>query len=493
MNASSSRSGGKLPQFVRHLKPRLTLFDKTGLDADTIRALYMLIAAVMGGVVWANITGGIAMTGYLKELGASDFVYGLFIALPPLANAFQFLASYWMEKTLKRRQLFLISGLIQRSIWLPFALVPFIIPMSQPQLRLWSCVVFAMVSAAMAPLMNVSFFSICADVVPMRIRARYFATRSSISTFMGFVVGIVVGLLLDRVQGFKGYAIVFSIAAVLGVLDICCFFFMKFPEMKKPERQSNIIAMMRHVLSDKSYMKIVLCMTAWCFSVQLCAPYFNVYMREGMEMTNLQITLYGQVVSSIMLIIFVRRWARAMDSYGNKPILRVAACLTAFMPFMFFWVGPGMLHIVFLAHALSGATYCAIDLSAQNLFMGQAREQNKSMYFAVYFIFTQLLGLSLGSTTGGFLLDNVLIHVERAGVAFGGIAITRYNWLFLISWILRISVALFMMPMIVESEASQVSAMLATVRGNARLKLRLLRGAFQRKITYRSKKKESIE
>lgn len=472
----------------RNIRLRFSLFDKTGLSSDRIRTLYLLIAGVMGGVVWANITGGIAMTGYLRELGVSDFLYGLIIALPSLANAFQFLASYWMEKTLKRRQLFLVTGLIQRSVWLPFAFVPFIVPMAYPQLRLWTCVICVMVSAGMGPFMNVSFYSICSDVVPMRIRARYFATRSSISTFMGLVVGIVIGILLDKIPGFTGYAIVFSIAVLFGVFDICCFFFMKLPEMEKPENRSGIFSMMRRVLKDKSYMKIVFCMTAWCFAVQLCAPYFNVYMRENMQMTNLQITLYGQVISSIMLIFFVGRWARAMDTYGNKPILRVASCLTAFMPFLFVFAGRGMLYMVFVANALSGATYCAIDLSAQNLFMGEAQGENKSMYFAVYFIFTQLFGLSLGSTAGGFLLDNVLFRMEEIGASLFGTPLSRYNWLFLISWVLRLSVSLLMMPMIIEASSKSVSVMLRAVRENTRTKLKAFRGAFLRKMRFKKVK-----
>lgn len=472
---------GRLTLNWRGIRHRFSLFDKTGLEADTIRTLYLLIAGVMGGVIWMNVTGGIAMTGYLKELGASDFVYGIIIALPPLANSFQFIASYWMEKTLKRRQLFLVAGLIQRCIWLPFAFVPFIVPMSYPQLRLWSCIVCVIVSAGMAPLMNVAFYSICDDVVPMRIRARYFATRSSIATFAGLVVGILVGVLLDRVPGFTGYTIVFTIAAVVGIMDICSFFFMKLPEMRKPEHHANIFAMMKRVLMDKSYMKIVLSMTAWCFAVQLCAPYFNVYMRENMLMSNLEITIYGQVVASVLLILCVGRWARAMDAYGNKPVLRIASIFPAIMPFIFFATGKGMLYMVFIANAVTGAAYCAIDLGAQNLFMGQAQSSNKSMYFAVYFIFTQLLGLSLGSATGGWLLDNVLFRAEALNLHFMGVPLSRYNWLFLVSCVLRLCVSLFMFRMIVEAESRSVRHVLMSARHTSATKWRLFVQALRRR------------
>jgi hypothetical protein len=480
MNAQSERRNRVFINW-RNIRHRFSLFDKTGLEPDTIRILYLVIAGVMGGVVWGNITGGIAMTGYMKELGASDFVYGLVIAMSPLANAFQFIASYWMEKTLKRKQMFLVAGFIQRVIWLPFAVVPFIVPMSQPQLRLWSCIVCVIVSAGMAPFMNVSLFSMWADVIPMRIRARYFATRSSISTFVGLIIGIVTGVLLDGIPGFTGYAIVFSIAAGCGIFDICCFIFMKMPPMKKPEKTANVIEMMKRVLKDRAYMKIVLSMTLWCFAVQLAAPYFNVYMRDNMLMTNLQITIYGQVISSILLIAFVGRWARSMDAFGDKPVLRASSFLTAFMPFLFFWAGKDRLYMAFVANALSGATYCAIDISAQNLFMGKAQGENKSMYFAVYFIFTQLFGLSLGSTAGGWLLDNVLFRLEDLRLSLIGVPLSRYNWLFLISWILRVCVSLLIMPTIVDPESKSVSFMLESWRRGGALQWRQFRNALHRK------------
>ena len=76
---------------------RLWSFDTRGLDRDQIRTLYLIIIAVFGGTSWKNITTGVAMTGYLKALGMSDFLYGVVVALPSVTNAFQFLVSYMME------------------------------------------------------------------------------------------------------------------------------------------------------------------------------------------------------------------------------------------------------------------------------------------------------------------------------------------------------------------------------------------------------------
>lgn len=444
---------------------RFDLFDKNGLDPDTIKNLQLLIISVMGGVIWSNITNGVAMAGYMKDLHASDFLYGAVFSLLPVFNAFQFFASYRMERTLKRKRMFLVSGFIQRLIWLPFAFIPFILPMEQAQLRLAAAVLCIAVSAGAAPFMNVSFYSLCADVVPMRIRGRYFATRSRISTLAGMMVGLLVGLLLDSIPGFAGYCVVFCIAAVAGTLDVSCFLLMPMPEMRATPEKTGMFKMLRHVVTDRHYMPLVLSMTVWNFSVQSASPYFNVYMRDFLGLPNMTIMLIGQIANNVFLILFVNKWGRAMDTFGNKAVLCVAAFLTSFMPLIAAMPGESTIVWLLLANCLSGATYCAIDLSAQNLFMGQAREGNKSMYFAVYFLFTQLLGLALGSTVGGFLLDNVFAPLEALGATVFGAPMSRYNYLFVFSFILRLATVLFLLTRVRETEGQPVSALTRRIAG----------------------------
>ena len=440
-----------IPRFNR----RIQLFDEHGLDQDTIRTLRLMIGGVAGGVVWFNIMNGVAISGYIKALGASDFMYGLIMALPPLANAFQVLASYILERTCKRRQMILMFGLIQRLIWIPFGLIPFFIPSTALSLRIWSAVVMVLVSSLSGPFINVAFYSICSDVIPMRIRGRYFAVRSRISTLVGMAFGFAIGALLDALPGYTGYGVVFTIAGLAGSLDILSYTLMRLPPMHPPAAATGLTQMIKPVLRDKKYMRMVLALTAWMFSVQIVAPYFNVYMLENMRMTNFEITVSGQIVSSLFLVLVVSRWGVALDSYGSRPVLLVGAFLTSFSPFFWTLIGPRMVWAVALVNMLSGATYVAIDLGAQNLFMAQSKEDNRSMYIALYFFFTQLVGLAVGSAVGGWLLDNVMYHVETYQLNLLGTPISRYNALFALSGVLRLLTVFFLFPRIHEEGAAK--------------------------------------
>ncbi len=449
-----------------NVKEKFRVIDQRGLTQESVRTMRLLILAVMGGMVWANVTNGIAFTGYWKELGVSDTVYGVILALPSIANAFQFLASYYMEKTRKRKKIFIVSGLIQRVAWIPFALVPYIIPMGAAQLRIWIAGMLVFASAAMMPFMNVAFFSICDDVIPIKIRGSYFAARSRVSTVTALVVGILIGMLLDAMPGMPGYSVAFMISGVMGTFDICCFLFMKLPPMREMPKRNPMFSMVKTVLADKQYMRVVTLSTVWIFAIMICAPYFNVYMQGVMKMSSLQITLYTQVAGNLALILVVTRWGHALDRFGSKPVIMVGGFFVAIMPLFWLVIGIGNYIPVILLNMLSGATWCAYDLGAQNLFMGQAQGENKSMYFAVYFMFTQLLGSAFGSFAGGWLLDNVLLRLEPLDMSLMGWTLTRYNYLFLLSGLLRLAVLFVFVPRVIEAGAASARTLLGGMWGS---------------------------
>ncbi len=479
----------------RAFKRRVHLFDETGLDGSTIQILRLMISAVAFGIVWTNVTTGVALTGYLKELGATDTLYGLVFALPALANAFQFLCSYMLERTLKPRKMILISGLIQRLIWVPIAFIPFFIPSSNAALRLTAAVVMALVSSSMAPFVNVSFYTI-ATTVPMRIRGRYFATRSRVSTLVGLVIGLLIGVLLDALPGFTGYAVVFSLAGVFGALDILCYLRMKELPMTAGEKREGLLPMLLQVLKDKAYMRTVLVLSAWLFTVQMTSPYNNVYARSVLSISNFGIILTGQVASNLFLVLFISRWGRAIDSYGNRPVLLVSAFLAALYPLMWTRMAANSfftLPLIFFSNAFSGGVYCAVDLTLQNLFMGGAREKNRSMYFAVYFLFSQLFGMALGSTVGGFLLDNVFSGVDRAAILLAGAPFTRYNALFVLGGIARMGVVLLLLVRLREENSKRVEDLLAGGRVALQYRVHALRAFFIRKKLRREYEREMFE
>ena len=371
------------------------LFDGMGLENDTVRSLKLMILGVAFGTISFNINGGISMTGYLKALGASDFTFGLLYAIGPLAAPMQLLVSYMLERTKKRRAIFLVGGIIQRMSWLPFGLVPFFVPMEQPVLRIWIASLFLMISAVLISSVNVPFFSLAADIVPMNIRGSYFALRSRIATMFAVVGGIATAWFLDTFTGFSSYAFVFTLSAVMGTLDIVCFFWVKFPPMaessgssESPGHSEKFTHMMAGVFKNKKYMKFIVFMMLWQFSVNMAGPFYLVYLKNVVNLSNTLITALVQILPSVCSIIFVRRWGRAIDSHGNKTIMQVANGILCVVSFIWVFVSDNAFALVFIviAQFAGGCIAAGFDIGVNNIMLGQAPKENRSMYIAVYFM-----------------------------------------------------------------------------------------------------------
>ena len=438
---------------------RFELFDETGLGAHTVKSLKLVILAVAFGMVSFNINGGIPMTGYLKELGADDFTFGLLYAIGSLAAPVQLLASYLLERTRERRKLFMVCGIIQRMVWLPFGCVPFFVPFGMTGLRIWMASLFLLVSGVLTPFVNVTFFSLAADLIPMHIRGSYFAVRSRIMTIFGVAGGILTAWFLDTFSGFSGYALVFALSALMGTLDILCFLGVRFPPMAAPENPGGgerFSRMALEVIKNTRYMKFVALMMLWFFSCNLSTPFYLVYMRNTLLFGNTVITVLAQILPSVCSILIVRRWGRAIDAHGNKTVMQLTNGILCLAPFL--WVltanrAAAPVLVVFIM-LLQGCLLAGFEIGSMNIMLGQAPQQNRSMYIAFYFMLTQTVGIGLGNAVGGWLLDNVFSVLEQMDFAIFGARMTRYNYLFATTALLRVAVIYFALPRLINEEGN---------------------------------------
>lgn len=436
----------------------MELFDTHGLESHTIKSLKLLIYAVAFGVIQFNIVNGIAMAGYLRSLGVSDFIFGLLFAIGPILSPLQLVASYVLERTQQRKKLFIGFGLLQRLIWLPFGLVPFFIPMEQLTLRIWMVSLFLLISAFSTPFMNVSFFSLVADLVPEHIRGRYFAVRMRIFTMAGIVGGILTAWMLDSFPAFYSYALVFTLATIAGTLDILCFFGVKFPDMAKRSNdgeKEKFLPMLLTVLKNKPYMKFILFMTFWLFSLNISGPFILIHLREGVQLSNTLITVAIQILPNICSVIIVSRWGRTLDNHGNKAVMQVANGLLCFAPFLWLFTANNTISIVFIMTIglMQGLLLPGFDLGANNIMLGHAPKVNRSMYIAMYFTCTSIVGIGLANATGGWLLDNVFSIPEAMELSPFGTPLTRYNYLLTLSAIMRCIMVYIALPIMIKEES----------------------------------------
>lgn len=452
---------------------RFQLYDTTGLSKTVRKNLMWVLICILFGNVSFSITGGTALTGYVKALGATDFAYSLLLGAPYVAKFMQLITSYVLEKTRARRTLLIWFGLVGRMLWLPVGLVPYFIPTNEGMVQIWAILLLVMVLSCICAFNETAFSSLMADMVPVRISGRYFGARQCITMASGILSGFFVSWLLDTLTAdgsLAGYSIIFAMAGIFGALDVACYFFVDFPPMKAAdpsEKKESMPAMLRDVLSNKRYMKLIALLTIWSFCAQMASPFYNVHMLGPMRMSYSEVNLLSAIMTNVAMLLFSGLWGKWLDRYGNKAVLRVFTLLVAMLPFFWLFTGPRIIWMVPIVQFLSGMVWSAVNLSTQNLYLYQAPEKNRSMYFAVYFCITQMAGVSLAYAAGGWLLDNLLLPLSlQLQLSFFGNELNQYHYIFVLSGILRIAVSLLLLRFLPEMDNDvKPTRMLADIAG----------------------------
>jgi MFS family permease len=231
--------------------------------------------------------------------------------------------------------------------------------------------------------------------------------------------------------------------------------------MIETPKTDSLKKMLVDVFTNKRYMLIICFATFWMVSVHISAPFSLVYARTVLDLSNTVITLAMQILPSICMVLVLPMWGRALDKFGNKPVMMISARVVCFAPF--FWAltfpGPFAVIPIIFSSITVGFLSAGLDFGTQNVFLGQAPEKNRSMYVAIYSCITSLVGIGFANTSGGWLLDNVLAGME------GFLVLNRYNYLFVISAALRIIAAFVLLPrMISEENTTPIRTILKSIK-----------------------------
>ncbi len=436
------------------------------------KSLNLIMLSVVFATICFTIINGPSVTGYLRALGANDLIYSVIMALPVLSGFVQIISSYCLENSGKRKKMFLIGGLFQRIPWLFVGAVAVFFPSSLNSYRIWAVMFFILIASLGGSFINVSFGSWIGSIIPVDIRGNFFSKRIMLGTAFTASAAVLTGLLLDAVPGYTGYAIIFAIASVFGIMDILCFIWVKEPYYEKPAVRLSLKSLVTEPFHDKNYVKFLLFMTAWSFGVNIPVPFFTVFMIEDLKMSFLSITLFQQFASSITTILFIRVWGKVVDRYGNKPVMKVSGLIIALMPLLWFFVTPRTTFIILLVNMIAGISWPCFDMTAMNLSIWLAPEKKRSIYIAWYSIAISVFGIALAYIAGGALMQFTGPVLKDAHLLFVlGQKLSNFHILLFLSLFIRLAAVIFLQNMFTESDSKSTSSIFSDIRKGIKAKI----------------------
>lgn len=424
------------------------------LKEDLHRDLNLLILAVTFGMAFMTVYNGPSLNAFIRSLGGGDFLFAVIMAMPVFTGLFQLVASFALKRAGKRKPMFIAAGLLQRLILIPIALIPLLLPERFHPIRIPLILLLVGVNAGAQAFMTILFTSWVGALVPTDIRGRYFSKRALISTVTSLIVAPLSGLFLDAVPGPRGFAVLFSIVAVLGALDIVCYFWVTDPPLVFPAVEKPWHMQLLQPLLDKNYRRFIIFVTSFQFSLNLVASFFTPFMLEHLHMSMLAITLLTQTTMSIFTIFSIRRMGRLTDRFGSKNTITVSAWVISCLPlFWLFATSGNYFVIIFLAQLLAGILWPTFDLGMMNLSIWLAPEEDRPSYLASLALVVAVLGILPGQLIGGALMEffGAALSANPLNL-LGHRPVVPFDFLLVLTFLGRILSTAFLLPRVTDAD-----------------------------------------
>lgn len=400
--------------------PRLVKQDiRRSLKASTLDGVF--------AVIYSNVTGGVLLTNFLMDLGASATQIGFLASIPLIVNLLQPLGAYLSEQTTSRHWYCLAIYAPSRLLWLILLVGIGLMhwgQMDAPTLIDWTLAI-ALLSCAVGAFGSAAWLSWMAMLVPRRLRGRYFGFRNSAANLTSLIAVPLTGAVIGFWQGgsIEGFGWVLALAIVFGLISLLFQNFMADvnpklqheiarPQDAPPVLEGSDVAETPEAQTPVSEGKrdvwmFLIYLSGWMFAFSLSAPFFNLYMLDNLNLNISQVTLYNSLMAAANLLMLMA-WGRLADRIGNRPLLVGVGLVVALTPLLWLFVGTDAISMWLwlpLLHLLMGGSAAAIDLCSNNLQLGVAPLRNQSTYFGWIGAAAGLSG-ALGTTLGGFLAEH---------------------------------------------------------------------------------------
>ncbi len=425
---------------LRH-NPLNVLYQEANLPREISRSLTFIILGNFFGTMHCIICGGnsSAMISLATYLGAGDLALGILASIPQVASFLQIPFSILVNRTHKRKKYLLTYGLFSRGLWMTFGLVPLLRPIAPEMLPLWMLIFLLGISSCCASFINVCWFPWMSDLLPMAIRGRYLSFREIVMASCNLIFGFVVARLLDTLPIESRYIVIFAIGGLTGMADMICFGFCK-EVFTAPPQQTKFLSVLKEVFRNKRFMGLIVMWTAWCFTANFSGVYLTPYAMNEMGLSFTQIMLFGTIAAALATILIMPVWGRLLDRFGCRNVMMVAGIGASLTPAFYLLSTPGSVLPTFLHNFIGALFWSGANLSANSMQLSYSPDETRPSYIAVFSCVTALVGATLGSLSGGTLLE-----LLEARQLFTG-SFDRYKLVILISVLLRAMFVMLLVP-----------------------------------------------
>lgn len=331
----------------------------------------------MFGTMWMYIVSGAAWTQFARAFGVTDRLFGVLAALSYASALFQLPASYFLDRHGGRKSTFIVFATISRLIWILAAAIPFVLH-EVPQWWLPTLLAALLVSWATGNYSGPAWMNWMADVVPRRVRGRYFSARARWTQPVGIVTMLLVGLVLDWAEKREALApgtmlrvtsLLMAIAGFVGTIDIQCFTVIPDPGPRSHPSREPFFYRLQKPLKDRSFRRFLAYGFTMMLGIGSLGQYMTLLALDVIKLSNWQVNLVLVALPLTVYSLSAGVWGRLIDRFGKKPVLVVAASMFVAGPWGWFVATPEHWIYGYALTLISPLAWAGTELAGLNIIL----------------------------------------------------------------------------------------------------------------------------
>ncbi len=455
--------------------------------AELRRSLRLVTIAWMYGVVWLSCAQGSQVKVFATMLGFDNIAFGLMTAVPFIATLGNLAASVLIERSGLKKYQFLYTATLSRFMWIVIAVIPLVLPLPS-KAAVWTMLAILMISWSLNALASPAWLTWMGDLVPKRVRGRYFANRQIYSRPAQIIAAIALGVVLDAAtdvgkpetaaaQPMLLWVIcgIFAVAGVFGMMDILLFRKVRevLPRVSTPPSPATLRDVLISPLKDPVFRHFVGYGATIAFATALPGWFFYRNAMENLGFSKLAVNALFLVISPVLGLLGAQLWGKLVDRWGRRPVLVLGTLMTllSVMPWFFAtrhtpapafvydavnavfraagsavgrpdWLtltheAPvGAFMIAVIASVLGGIAWTGISLAQTAITLGFSDGLGRSKHVAASAVLISVGGMA-GGVLGG-LLAQYLVYFETHPLHVGPFIWNNWHATFAASLVFRI-------------------------------------------------------
>lgn len=403
--------------------------------------------------IFAQIYGNLATIGsgfivkLLVMLGASPMQFSMLSAIGQVSQVFQPLGVA-VNHNLKNRK--------KNCVWITFAgrfftfFLGFSFAFLNPDKGILFVLLLLLFSAGLQSIGANIWIAWISDLIPLRIRGRFFSRRNQYLLSAGLIVSYTVSFLMDMFEdgksGLKQQVVdffgaqnfftasnqatflssIFVIATMFSIFGL--YLLSKQPEVRKNKgNQGNLKELYLTPLRDANFRRFLFYGLWWMMAIGIGSAFWSPFMLQKLRMSMFEMQVYGSIhiVSTLLAYNF---WGRFIDRHGNKSAMKICIFLGGINPMLWLLMNADNYNVIWFEGMISGFMWAGAGIVATNFVLSIAPKGKEQVYSGIY---GAVGGVGMMATT---LLSGLLYPSE---LLLGGLKLEPEQVIFGIGGILR--------------------------------------------------------